>query len=92
MIGMAAALCAAMVMAGVEADVREGARDRRLLVVSFSLAALVVFSSQTSDGLHPDNLHLLHASATLLVCYEALRRDRVALGPRRSASQRSASP
>jgi hypothetical protein len=80
LIGMAAALCAALVMAGVEADLREGPRDRRLLVVSFSTAALVVFSSQTSDGLHPDNLHLLHASATLLVCYEALRRGSVALG------------
>jgi Dolichyl-phosphate-mannose-protein mannosyltransferase len=79
LVGLAAALIAGVLIVRVESDVHGGRRSWTLFLVSACTAALIVFNSQTSDGLHPDNLHMLHAVLSCLLCYEALRSGSVAL-------------
>src|SRR5262249_24526679 len=52
---------------------------RRTFLLCFALAALVISRNFTFEILHPDNLHLLHATGTLLLCLLTCRQQRYSL-------------
>jgi hypothetical protein len=57
-----------------------GDRVRRVAPTTTAFAFLVIYRNFTSDVPHPDNLHIFHASVTLALVFEAVRRGSTGLG------------
>jgi Dolichyl-phosphate-mannose-protein mannosyltransferase len=71
-IGVGGAIAAARFIRWMaEALAGERALGRRFQVFAIAAAILFVFKNHASDGCHPDNLYVLHATATLLLTYRA---------------------
>jgi hypothetical protein len=77
-VGFAAAALAATVGTRVAAALG-AARSGRTFWALACGTILVLFRNFTADVLHPDNLHMLHAVATLLLSLEAVARRRFPL-------------
>jgi hypothetical protein len=75
-ISFATAFGAAAIITQLVATMQKRPRSGRIFWLAFCTTALLIHRNGTSDIPHPDNLHELHAVATLLCCYFAiLRRD-----------------
>jgi hypothetical protein len=79
MLGLGAAACATAITATAMPHPSGPGVLRRCHVLGFAIAALLVLGNGTGDVPHPDNLHALHATATMLLCCLALRRGRIRL-------------
>ncbi len=73
-LGLGAAACAAAITTTVMPRPPLPAALRHGGVLGVAVAALLVLGNLTGDVPHPDNLHALHVTATMLLCCLALRR------------------
>ena len=76
LMGFAAALCAALCAYQIAESVRPHRPRLSSAFLSVCAASLVIFRNFTSDVSHPDNLFILHAVATLLLCNTAILQRR----------------
>lgn len=79
LLGALASVAACRSILRVAALPREETEGRRVLAVfAGCVVVLVLFKSFTADACHPDNLHVLHATATLATLGWALETKRLA--------------
>jgi len=78
LIGVAAALTSASIVTSLASELRAGLSRRAFFALAFASATLLIFSNPSATVPHPDSLHALHASATLLLTYTALHRRSLA--------------